>query len=86
MTQEQLRMQMLAGVITEGEYKAKLNEDDMSNSVDDKTYESMDSLVNDDDYDDFINSATKIMKSLMDNGFEVKDIFHYLQTRLTADV
>ena len=86
MTQEQLRMQMLAGVITEGEYKAKLNEDDMSNSVDDKTYESMDSLVNDDDYDDFINSATKIMKSLMDNGFEVKDIFHYLQTRLTAEV
>ena len=26
MTQEQLRMQMLAGIITEGEYKAKLNE------------------------------------------------------------
>jgi hypothetical protein len=26
MTQEQLRMQMLAGVITESEYKAKLNE------------------------------------------------------------
>ena len=26
MTQEQLRMQMLAGIITEGEYKTKLNE------------------------------------------------------------
>jgi hypothetical protein len=26
MTQEQLRMQMLAGIITEGQYKAKLNE------------------------------------------------------------
>ena len=26
MTQEQLRMQMLAGIITEGEYKAKTNE------------------------------------------------------------
>jgi hypothetical protein len=26
MNKEQLRMQMLAGVITEGEYKAKLNE------------------------------------------------------------
>jgi len=26
MTNEQLRMQMLAGIITEGEYKAKLNE------------------------------------------------------------
>jgi hypothetical protein len=30
MTQEQLRMQMLAGVITESEYKAKLNEIDNS--------------------------------------------------------
>jgi hypothetical protein len=28
MTQEQLRMQMLAGIITEGQYKAKLNEED----------------------------------------------------------
>ncbi len=27
MTQEQLRMQMLAGIITEGQYKAKLNEE-----------------------------------------------------------
>jgi hypothetical protein len=26
MTQEQLRMQMLAGIITEGQYKAMLNE------------------------------------------------------------
>jgi len=28
MTQEQLRMQMLAGIITESQYKAKLNEDE----------------------------------------------------------
>jgi hypothetical protein len=28
MTQEQLRMQMLAGIITEGQYKAKLNENE----------------------------------------------------------
>jgi hypothetical protein len=27
MTQEQLRMQMLAGIITEGQYKEKLNEE-----------------------------------------------------------
>jgi hypothetical protein len=32
MTQEQLRMQMLAGIITEGEYKAKLNEDEYNDS------------------------------------------------------
>jgi hypothetical protein len=31
MTQEQLRMQMLAGIITEGQYKAKLNENEENN-------------------------------------------------------
>jgi len=31
MTQEQLRMQMLAGIITEGQYKAKLNEESTYN-------------------------------------------------------
>jgi hypothetical protein len=30
MTQEQLRMQMLAGIITEGQYKVKLNEEGMT--------------------------------------------------------
>ena len=30
MTQEQLRMQMLAGIIIEGQYKAKLNENKLS--------------------------------------------------------
>ena len=30
MTQEQLRMQMLAGIITEGQYKTTLNEDKSS--------------------------------------------------------
>ena len=33
MTKEQLRMQMLSGIITEGEYKSKLNED---KSIDDQ--------------------------------------------------
>jgi hypothetical protein len=32
MTQEQLRMQMLAGIITEGQYKSMLNEDEYSDS------------------------------------------------------
>ena len=35
MNKEQLRMQMLAGIITEGQYKAKLNEElDLSSEVD----------------------------------------------------
>jgi hypothetical protein len=33
MTQEQLRMQMLSGIITEGEYKAKLNENENANRI-----------------------------------------------------
>ena len=33
MNKEQLRMQMLAGVITEGEYKAKLNEDEFATAM-----------------------------------------------------
>ena len=33
MTQEQLRMQMLAGIITEGQYKATLNEEDLTGKV-----------------------------------------------------
>ena len=33
MTQEQLRMQMLSGIITESEYKAKLNENENSNRM-----------------------------------------------------
>jgi hypothetical protein len=38
MTQEQLRMQMLAGIITEGQYKAKLNENEEFNSWKEKLY------------------------------------------------
>jgi hypothetical protein len=34
MTKEQLRMQMLAGIITEGQYKAKLNEESTNNFED----------------------------------------------------
>ena len=38
MTNEQLRMQMLAGVITEGEYKAKLQEKESLNEEDSHKY------------------------------------------------
>jgi len=46
MTQEQLRMQMLAGIITEGQYKAKLNEnynlDKILDKIDEKGIKSLD--------------------------------------------
>ena len=54
--------------------------------VSDEMYERMDSLVNQSDYMNFINSAEKIMTNLVDEGFEVKDIYYYLYTRLLADI
>jgi len=39
MTQEQLRMQMLAGIITEGQYKVKLNEDEDEDDNDPNSFD-----------------------------------------------
>lgn len=64
-------------------------EDDIFNekySVNDETYKRMDDLVSQSDYMNFINSATKIMDDLVNEGFEVKDIYYYLYTRLLTDV
>jgi hypothetical protein len=49
MTQEQLRMQMLAGIITEGQYKAKLNEanEDLFNFIKSNDKEIAKQLGND---------------------------------------
>ena len=44
MTQEQLRMQMLAGIITEGQYKAKLNESNGDYKIDQYKEEALDIL------------------------------------------
>jgi hypothetical protein len=93
MNNEFLKMQKLAGLITENQAKeasTPIKEvDDIFNdqySVSDEAYERMDSLVNINDYNNFIQSATNIMNELTDEGFEVKDVFYYLYTRLTADV
>jgi hypothetical protein len=67
----------------------QINEDDIFNnqySISDEAYERMDGLVNENDYDNFIRSATNIMTTLTDDGFEAKEIFYYLYTRLTAEV
>ena len=66
-----------------------LNENDIfdgSYNISDENYERMENLVNQSDYNNFINSATNIMTTLTDDGFEVKDVFYYLYTRLTAEV
>jgi len=69
--------------------KENISENDIFNnqySVSNEAYGMMDSLVNENDYDNFIQSATNIMTTLTDNDFEPKDVFYYLYTRLTAEV
>ena len=93
MNKEFLKMQKIAGLITENQAKeasTSIKEaDDIFNdqySISDEAYERMDGLVNTNDYNNFIESATNIMDNLTNEGFEVKDVFYYLYTRLTADV
>jgi len=67
----------------------QINEDDIFNgqySIGNEAYDRMDDLVNENDYDNFIQSATNIMTTLTDNDFEPKDVFYYLYTRLTVEV
>jgi hypothetical protein len=67
-----------------------LNEEDdifdESYKVSDEAYTRMDNLVGQSDYMNFINSADKIMRDLVSEGFEVKDVYYYLYTRLLADI
>jgi hypothetical protein len=93
MNKEFLKMQKIAGLITENQAKeasTSIKEaDDIFNdqySISDEAYERMDGLVNTNDYNNFIQSATNIMDNLTNEGFEVKDVFYYLYTRLTAEV
>ena len=66
---------------------SSLNEE--TSSVSDETYGKMDQLIqsdHEDDYDNFISSATNIMDTLVKNNFKVEDIFDYLKSRLEAEV
>ena len=47
MTQEQLRMQMLAGIITEGQYKVKLNEINSEEMTKERSPEDLKRVLND---------------------------------------
>ena len=67
----------------------QINEDDIFNnqySIGNEAYDRMDSLVNENDYDNFIQSATNIMNTLTSDGFDPKEVFYYLYTRLTVEV
>ena len=67
----------------------QINEDDIFNnqySIGNEAYDRMDGLVNENDYDNFIKSATNIMNTLTSDGFDPKEVFYYLYTRLTVEV
>ena len=67
----------------------QINEDDIFKgqySIGNEAYDRMDGLVNENDYDNFIRSATNIMNTLTSDGFEPKEVFYYLYTRLTVEV
>ena len=83
-----IRMNQLAGTITEGQANKMmiaLNENNIS-EISDEMYERMEGLVNQNDLDTFISAATNIMGDLSDEGFEAKDVFDYLYTKLTTNV
>jgi hypothetical protein len=54
--------------------------------VSEEAYQRMNDNVSETDYNNFIDSATNIMRDLTKEGFEVVDVFYYLYTRLTAEV
>ena len=73
MTQEQLRMQMLAGIITEGQYKAILNENkfEMIGSDVDELLDAI-SILNRDMMNSKRSSKDKL-KPLNTTGHEISD-------------
>jgi hypothetical protein len=81
MNKEQLRMQMLAGIITEGQYKAKLNEDEImvdSNML--KSYiDEMISLADDMEYTPEMVKELEILKNKLVGDINVKDALDVIQ-------
>jgi len=64
MTQEQLRMQMLSGIITEGEYKAKLDE-----------YDDFDTESNSAFFSQLANKLKTFLKNEIDlSGIEIDGV------------
>jgi hypothetical protein len=72
MTQEQLRMQMLAGIITEGQYKEKMDENE-----EEKTYFPKGEFESTENFEDFLKEIDAMPKE------SVKQIMgkhHYIPT------
>jgi hypothetical protein len=74
MTQEQLRMQMLAGIITEGQYKSMLNEDkkiilnpQQKKAWEDAMVKRFEGLTRGDDVDEAVYDIPYAVKDILAN-------------------
>jgi len=72
--------------VSKEENPPAMNEGIEDIEVSEESYERMNNLVSQDDYKNFIDSATNIMNDLTKDGFKVKEAFYYLYTRLTAEI
>jgi hypothetical protein len=72
--------------VSKEENPPSMNEGIEDTDVSEESYERMNNLVNQNDYRNFIDSATNIMNDLIRDGFEAQEGFYYLYTRLTAEV
>jgi hypothetical protein len=82
MTQEQLRMQMLAGIITEGQYKAKLNEE---MGKEDKIQQWVDTNAGGygpDEDDENFPEFKKEMKDLLDNSLTTMNLEDFIENAI----
>jgi len=72
MTQEQLRMQMLAGIITEGQYKEKMDENE-----EEKTYFPKGEFKSTENFEDFLKEIDAMPK---ESVRQIMGKHHYIPT------
>jgi hypothetical protein len=80
MNKEFLKMQKTAGLITESEYKGKLNEEAVS-ELDDTRYSELDKIVTPVLRNNFIDACEAIQDQLAEGGVEdPNEMYQYLVT------
>ena len=79
MNKEFLKMQKIAGLITENQMKGKLNEEAVS-ELDDTRYSELDEMVNPMLVNNFIDAAEAIQDQLANEGVSAPEMYQYLVT------
>ena len=84
LTQSELRMQMLAGIITEGQYKAQLNED-LNDNLENKIQQWVDMNAGGhgpDEDDENFPEFKKEMKDLLDNSLTTMNLEDFIENAI----